>query len=371
VGFGYNDFQYFAAFYTLMLLPIPFIIFMREILSSGRNIFNVIIVLVILSFLISSVFLFCGAISSLIVPLPLFHVLIITTLVASVGIGWYDYVKYRKKHVLLILIGIFIYGIFAIFALIAFYSDNSIYSHLFRLGFLGFILFLCISTIRYAVVIVNNAAESNENKIKALKAENNLRVNQIGTHFFYHVMNTARVLIKNNPDAAYKMMGDISKYLRYKTDSSEVVGGIVKFSEEMKSIKAYVDMKQIILGDRLKVICEINTEDFFIPVLSIQPLVENAIKHGIEPKECGGTVQIIVNEDKDYYIIVVEDDGVGYDQENTLENNSISVSQSNIKERLSYYGDNEIIVHSIPNGGTKTTVKFVKGLGKTNENDIS
>lgn len=371
IGFGYNDFQYFASFYTLMLMPLPFTIFMREILNTGRKIFNGIIVLIILSFLTSSVLLFCGHLSSLITPLPIFHVLIIVSLVAAVGVGGYEYVKYRKKHVLLILFGILFFGFFAIFALIAFYRDNSGYSILFRMGFFGFALCLCFSTIRYATVIVHNAAESNENKIKALKAQNNLRVNQIGTHFFYHVMNTTRVLIKKNPDAAYKMLGDISKYLRYKTDSSDVVGNIVKFSEEMKSIKAYVDMKQILLGNRLKVICEINTEDFYIPVLSIQPLVENAIKHGIEPKECGGTVKITVDDNKDYYIVAVEDDGIGFDQEIMLDSKHLSVSQSNIKERLAYYGDNEITVRSIPNAGTKIVVKFLKGLEKTNENDIS
>lgn len=224
---------------------------------------------------------------------------------------------------------------------------------------------------------VESELDSEINSIKAEQATNKLLVTQIESHFFYHIMNTIRVLIKTNPDEAYKMIGDFSKYLRYKTDNSGTGSGLVKFSEEMKTINAYIDMEKISLGDKLRVVIDIENDDFYIPVLTIQPIVENAIKHGIEKSKGGGTLNIRTTVEESFNVITIQDDGVGYDSKTETSDNRKSTALENIRERLSFFGDNELIISSIPMKGTKVTVRLKKELGNLekgqsrNENDIS
>ncbi|MEG1524001.1 MAG: histidine kinase [Clostridia bacterium] len=226
------------------------------------------------------------------------------------------------------------------------------------------IIAIYIYSLYIAYGIISDSAkkvkEGEQYKIKAAQYNNDLSIVQIGTHFFYHVINATRTLIKTKPDVAYQMLGNFAKYLRYKTDGNRISGNMVRFSDEMKAIYAYINLEKEIMGDRLRVIYQIEDDQFYIPVLTIQPLVENAIEHGIGKRKEGGTVIISVKKEAEYYIVTVEDDGVGFGEEVEINNRGISIAQDNIKERLTYYGDNEIMIQSIPDQGTKITVKFSK-----------
>lgn len=137
-----------------------------------------------------------------------------------------------------------------------------------------------------------------------------LMMGQIQPHFMFNTLSSIRTLIKIDPDVAYDMVYNFSNYLRANVDNLTNLKGIL-LSAEIEHIKNYVNIEQIRFGDRLNVEYDIKEMDFIVPPLAIQPLVENAIKHGVCKKADGGTVWIRSYKDGKDYIVEVQDDGVG------------------------------------------------------------
>ena len=190
----------------------------------------------------------------------------------------------------------------------------------------------------------------------------NVLLTQINSHFFYHTLNAIQALIVLEPSAAYKMTEDFSRLIRFKVDSVDVRHGLVSFKEEMRSVQAYADINEIQLGDRLQVEYDVFDADFMIPVLTIQPVVENAIVHGIKPKVGGGIVMVRLNRNGDFYEVVVEDDGVGFKPEEISSNTSVGIS--NVKTRMNQHQGCSINVESEPGLGTRVVLRYPTDLSK-------
>ncbi|MCI7735522.1 MAG: histidine kinase [Dysosmobacter sp.] len=153
----------------------------------------------------------------------------------------------------------------------------------------------------YAERLRQMKAEESRKEIQQLQEQleyeqGNMLLSQIRSHFFYHTLNSLQAIIILKPDAAYKMAGDFSRYLRFSLDSVTADGGVGSFREELRAVRAYADINQQQLGDRLRMVYDIPDVDFQIPLLTIQPIVENAILHGIKPKVGGGTVTLKLEE---------------------------------------------------------------------------
>lgn len=207
-------------------------------------------------------------------------------------------------------------------------------------------------------------AEASQQKIWQLQEElewerHNMMVHQISSHFFYHTLNALQALIVLQPDAAYKMAGDFSKYLRFNLDSDTAENGICTFKEELRAIRAYADINCQQLGDRLRMVYDVADADFDIPVLTIQPVVENAILHGIKPKIGGGTVTLTLREREDYWEVCVADDGVGFSPEET---GGKSIGLNNVRKRLSRFPDCSMEIQSAVGVGTEVILRFTKKL---------
>ena len=172
-----------------------------------------------------------------------------------------------------------------------------------------------------------------------------------------------QALIILQPDAAYKMAGDFSRYLRFNLDSVTASGGVGSFKEELRAVRAYADINQQQLGDRLRMVYDIPEADFRVPLLTIQPIVENAILHGIKPKAGGGTVTLRLEELADCWRVTVDDDGVGFDLENAAGEGSIGLE--NVRRRLSRFPGCGMRMTSMPGIGTKVILIY----GKNIEND--
>lgn len=210
-------------------------------------------------------------------------------------------------------------------------------------------------------------AQKAEQHIRSLKQElewekTNTLVSQISSHFFYHTLNALQALIVLKPDAAYKMAGDFSHYLRFNVDAVPMEGGVVPFRQELRSVRAYADINQEQLGDRLRVIFQIPDVDFLMPVLTLQPIVENAIIHGIKPKVGGGTVTVGVTEDENHWYITVEDDGLGFNPEEAKQTRSIGLA--NVRKRIDGFRGCSMSISSVPGEGTKVVLAYSKNLEK-------
>lgn len=213
------------------------------------------------------------------------------------------------------------------------------------------ILFLFINVER------NIKLEAEEQKLK--EANIKIMVSQIQPHFVYNTLSSISTLIPINPEQAQLALDNFSEYLRMNF-STLTSTKLVSFEDELKHIKTYLSLEQMRFKDRIKVVYDINVSDFLVPPLSIQPLVENAIKHGILKKIKGGTLFLKTYETNNAYVVVVKDDGVGFNSDEIDFNDNKHIGLNNVRHRIKTMCKGELILNSEINKGTEVTVKFYK-----------
>ena len=183
-----------------------------------------------------------------------------------------------------------------------------------------------------------------------------LMLSQIQPHFLYNALNTIKYLIKKDPKTAEGVVVKFSNYLRANMDSLTQKEPI-PFTKEIEHVKNYTAIESLRFGERLNVIYDIQFDDFNIPPLTIQPIVENSIKHGVNQRPEGGFVKITSYKDDENAVIVIEDNGVGFDVTKEPVNDGRShVGIKNIKQRLSQMLNATVKTTSILNEGTKTVI---------------
>ena len=122
----------------------------------------------------------------------------------------------------------------------------------------------------------------------------------------------------------------------------------------MEHVKKYVNLEKLRFQDKINVEFNVEETEFLIPSLSLQMIVENAIKHGITKKYEGGTVKITSYKKDSKIFIIVEDDGVGFDVNKVIGNTHLGFKNS--RERLRHFVDGDLVIESEINKGTKVTI---------------
>ena len=150
-----------------------------------------------------------------------------------------------------------------------------------------------------------------ELKARLIRAELQALRMQINPHFLFNTLNSIAVLVYVNPRAADEMLGDLSELLRRSLDSIEEQE--IPLAQELEFIGAYIGIEQKRFGERLRVEQSVPDElmKALVPALILQPLVENAIRHGIEPHRGAGTVSIEAKQEDKHLQLVVRDNGKG------------------------------------------------------------
>jgi LytS/YehU family sensor histidine kinase len=151
----------------------------------------------------------------------------------------------------------------------------------------------------------------------------------------YNALNTIKSLIRRDPPKAEQAVIDFSMYIRGNMDSLSKTDPI-PFSEELDHIRYYCNIEQLRFRDKLDVFYEIGPDDFYVPTLSVQPIVENAIKHGALTRRDGsGIVKIKTEEQDGSIIITVTDNGAGKNAALTeKQKQHRSVGIENARQRL-------------------------------------
>ena len=203
----------------------------------------------------------------------------------------------------------------------------------------------------------NIKIEEDEKKLK--EANVKIMMSQIQPHFIYNTLSSISTLITINPKRAQQALDDFSDYLRMNF-SSLTETRLIPFANELSHIKTYVGLEQLRFNERLKVIYDIQTLDFSVPPLSVQPIVENAIKHGVIKKEDGGTVKISTYETNNAYVVEVEDDGIGFDIDKVDFVSNEHIGLNNVRHRIISMCKGDIIFDSKKNQGTKVIISFYK-----------
>ena len=184
---------------------------------------------------------------------------------------------------------------------------------------------------------------------------------QINPHFIFNVLETInmRCLAAGHRDIAH-MVTDLAELLRFNLRPHK--NQKITFAEELRYVRYYLDLQKARFHDALEY--EIDYEDdsllqYYLPRLTIQPLVENAVVHGLEPRQTGGQVSVKIWEEDDSIYVRIEDNGVGFDTERknapaTLGSKHNRIALPNIRERLRLlYGNHAALrISSIPGTGT-------------------
>ncbi len=190
-----------------------------------------------------------------------------------------------------------------------------------------------------------------------------IMINQMRPHFLYNALSAIQTIVKYDPDYACKLIYDFTIHLRssIKALSSDAP---IPFRDELKNIKAYLNIEQMRFGKSLQVNYDIQCDDFMVIPLSIQPLAENAARHGVYPKgDEGGTVTVRTRQTQNAYVVEVEDDGMGFDVNEALTKNGDSIGLKKLVFRLKSLMNAEVSIQSTPGVGTKATVTIPKAEG--------
>ncbi len=186
-----------------------------------------------------------------------------------------------------------------------------------------------------------------------------LMISQIQPHFLYNALNTIKYLTKKDPKAAETAIVKFSSYLRANMDSLTEKEPI-PFKKEMEHVQNYIHIEGLRFGDRLKVEYDIEYDDFLIPPLTIQPIAENAIKHGINQRVDGGTLKISTKENEKEILVLIEDNGVGFDINEQKNDGRSHIGMKNIETRLKEMLNAQVEFDSTINVGTKVTITIPK-----------
>lgn len=194
---------------------------------------------------------------------------------------------------------------------------------------------------------------------KRKDAQIRMMLSQIQPHFIYNALSSISTLISIDPEKAQKALDDFTEYLRANL-SSLTENRLISFEDELRHIEAYLALEKMRFGDRVKIIYDIQCKDFYLPPLSVQPLVENAVKHGIFKKVEGGTLTLRSYENEKTYVVEVLDDGVGFDMNDVDFTANEHIGLNNIGYRISRMCRGTLDVQSKPGEGTKVAVIIQK-----------
>ena len=202
------------------------------------------------------------------------------------------------------------------------------------------------------------------------EAKVSIMVSQIQPHFMYNALTSIAMLCTIDPERAQEATITFSKYLRGNMDSLKQTKP-VPFDHELEHLKKYLYIEKLRFANKLNIEYEIGPTNFKVPQLSIQPLVENAVKHGVGMKKKGGTVKIATRETETAFEVIISDDGVGFDVNAPRKEDGRShVGMENTRTRLKELCGGEVRIESTVGEGTTATVILPKEW-EQNENSLS
>lgn len=185
-----------------------------------------------------------------------------------------------------------------------------------------------------------------------------IMLSQIQPHFMHNMLTTIMYMCRTEPEEAEKTVGQFADYLRANMDSL-TLKQCIQFETELKHVKTYWSLEEKRFGDKIRAVYDIQENSFILPSLTIQPIVENAVKHGMR-KGKQLTVTIRTYSDVNNYYVEINDDGRGFDV-NAFENDGKShIGIKNVQQRLKMMCGGELMVNSVPDQGTDAVIKIPK-----------
>ena len=199
----------------------------------------------------------------------------------------------------------------------------------------------------FVIILIDHIEKFLRQQREIFNQQANILVLQMRPHFIYNTMTSIYYLCSQNPKQAQKVTLDFTNYLR-KNFMAIACEGTISFSEELEHTKAYLSIEQAQFEENLFVEYDTPYLNFKIPPLTLQPIVENCVKHGLDPDSDPLNILILTRETKSGNVIIVEDNGVGFELDAGRENFALK----NIQKRLEMFCEGNLSIYPREGGGT-------------------
>lgn len=208
-----------------------------------------------------------------------------------------------------------------------------------------------IAVALFFVTYYTNTMMYREKDRELLRSRTQSMVSQIQPHFIFNVLNIIYYLCGKDPKKAQDAVSTFADYLRVNLDS---IGKLepIPFQDELNHVKTYLKLEEMRFGEKLKAEYDIQEYCFTIPALTLQPIVENAVKHGIRGKQEGGTIYICSKRQNAGFEITVKDTGIGFDVDKISEKPGSHVGIENVRTRLNLMSEAKLDIMSVVGKGT-------------------
>ncbi len=217
-----------------------------------------------------------------------------------------------------------------------------------------------VATIIMLLIMLSVYVEQYEEKERALvDSQIAIMMSQIKPHFLYNSLTAIAQLCDDDPSLAKQATIAFSDYLRNNMHSIEK-NELIPITEELKHIRTYLYLEKMRFDDYLNIEYEIEETDFYVPSLSVQPIVENAVKWGIGEKENGGIIKISTSSDDENFVITVSDNGNGFDKGRIKKDSRSHIGIENVRKRLKIMCRGRLIIKSTVGEGTTAKIIIPK-----------
>ncbi len=272
--------------------------------------------------------------------------------IVGVSIAVYLLIRYRKAISATDFIALLSFPVMVIAALVLQYVVWRKTSQIFVLTMLSLMII-------YLMIQKDRVRKTKQQKKELEEMRMQLMLSQIQPHFIFNSLSCVRRLITKDQEEAVAALEKFSLYLRKNLDSMNS-SQAVPFLHELEHTKEYLYLERLRFGERIQVHYQIECDHFALPVLTVQPIVENAVKHGVLEKAEGGTIWISAWETADAFQIRVADDGVGFDPLTETANGKSHVGIANVRYRLQAQCNGTLQIESKPGAGTSVTIQIPK-----------
>ena len=248
----------------------------------------------------------------------------------------------------------------AFILLLALLLDSSVHDTRQPVSFLT--IFIVISSALYYIWLHFQFVQAHEN---ALAAEQRIQImmTQIQPHFLYNTLAAIRSLCVRSPETAAQTIDKFSKYLRQNLDALNQTK-LIPFSQELEHVRIYAEI-EMLMFPYIHIHYDVEDDCFMLPPLTVQPLVENAIRHGVRGREAG-EIDITVRKEENGHEVVITDNGLGFDPAAVDTAEGMHIGIQNVRERLERQCGGTLILESRPGEGTRVTV-FVPAVSQADD----
>lgn len=218
-----------------------------------------------------------------------------------------------------------------------------------------YVVFFVDLILIYGTVHSQKGIELAEKSRELTEKQTQIMVSQIQPHFLYNTLTAIYQLCDIDTELAQKTILDFSTYLRANMDGIKSISPI-SFEKELDHTKTYLAIEMLRFSDILSVEYNIEVTDFMIPALTLQPLVENAVKYGIRSRDDGGTVTISTKRENGKIYVSVHDDGMGFDINEKKNDGKSHTGIDNTRQRLKLMANADLVIDSKIGVGTTATI---------------